>query len=418
MKSTLNILQGDCRETLKAIPDGTFHMAVTSPPYWRQRKYLPDGHPLEHLEIGQEKTPAKFVEKLVGEVFSQVHRTLRDDGTLWINIGDGWAASGHGHTVDITSLNRNRKKLLARGITDTNEIMGGYKGRTPPKCWGLKRKDLMMIPFRLAIALQEFGWWVRSTIIWEKPAGMVESVKDRPSNTHEYMFLLTKSEHYFYDYYAIQEPWADYERNRRLRELSKGLSSKYSLKRDGQLPMADQGKNGMCKTAEAKQLAALDGRKNKRTIWRVNSARYDDDHYATYPPELIEPCILAGTSEKGCCAMCGAPHVRKLTEASGGTIGQSYINHDRTLYKGKQVHDFARDLMRVYVPAQHKGWTPGCTHARDLIPCRVLDMFAGSGTTGEVCMKLCRDFTGCELDPKCLSQIQNRTKQPGLNLVT
>lgn len=382
MKNT--ILNGDCRATLKTLPDDHVHCVITSPPYWNKRSYLPKDSPLASLEIGQEATPKIFIEKLVNEVFSEVWRVLRPEGTCWLNLGDGYAASGHGHGGGSVSEARQQQ-----------EACGGYKGRVPPPCWGLKRKDLMMLPHRLAMGLQEAGWWVRMDIVWHKLAPMVESVDDRPTLAHEYLFILTKSERCFYDAHAIKEPWAEYERKRRMRELAKDTEF-FGQHDDPEI--------------------VIEGLRNKRSVWPLGPTCYTGDHHATFSPELVKPCILAGTSEKGCCAICGAPYQRIMEKAKGGTIGKSYHDHQCAMQDGKAFQEFARDAMRTYVPPKHKGWAPTCTRSAGIVPCRVLDPFGGSGTVAQVANEYGRDSIMCELNPEYHEQIERRSNQPGLPL--
>lgn len=183
------IINGDALEELAKIPDGIFNMCVTSPPYWGLRDYGKDG------QIGLEKSPEEYIEKLVA-IFREVRRTLRDDGTLWLNLGDSYAGiGGMGSWVD---------RKAKRGMVKIND----YYRNKPIK--GLKPKDLCMIPARVALALQADGWWLRQDIIWHKPNPMPESVKDRCTKSHEYIFLLSKSIKYYYDYNAILEP-ANYD---------------------------------------------------------------------------------------------------------------------------------------------------------------------------------------------------------------
>jgi site-specific DNA-methyltransferase (cytosine-N4-specific) len=194
---SLQTLQGDCRDTLKSIPAGTVQMCVTSPPYWQLRSYLPKGHPDKAREIGQEKTPEAFVETMV-QVFREVRRCLHETGTLWLNIGDSYAGGG-GFSPDSPSNLAGSKQSKSLG-----SVAGIAKVPS-----GLKPKDLCMIPWRVALALQADGWWLRSVICWHKKSCMPESVTDRPTNSWEPIFLLAKSQRYFYDAESVKEPNAD-----------------------------------------------------------------------------------------------------------------------------------------------------------------------------------------------------------------
>lgn len=219
------LFEGDALQILHRISTGSVQCVVTSPPYWGLRDYGIEG------QIGLEESLPQFINRLVA-VFAEVRRVLRDDGVLWLNIGDGYTSGNRGYRAP-------DKKNPARAMS--------VRPDTPE---GLKPKDLMGIPWRLAFALQADGWYLRSDIVWEKPNAMPESVKDRPSRSHEFLFMLTKSERYFYDYEAAKEP----------------------------------ANNG--------------SRRNRRTVWKVHTQATEHAHYAVFPPGLIEPCILGSTREE------------------------------------------------------------------------------------------------------------------------
>src|SRR5690606_2185635 len=257
------IIQGDVIETLRTLPAGFIHTCVTSPPYWGLRDYGVPG------QIGLEATPEEYVEKMV-EVFREVRRVLRDDGTLWLNLGDSYASKpcgGIGHNAKV----RNTKKAI-------------QKSAGVPA--GLKPKDLVGIPWRVAFALQADGWYLRSDIIWHKPNAMPESVKDRPTKAHEYIFLLSKSPRYYYDADAIREP------------LSAATVSDFKRRKN----LNNKGTHGGVRADLARNRADYipkDGKRNKRTIWSVNTRAFKGAHFAVFPPDLIEPCILAGSPPGG-----------------------------------------------------------------------------------------------------------------------
>ena len=217
------ILIGDSRKVLVEFPTGFFQTVVTSPPYWGLRDYGIEG------QIGAENTVEHFLSDLV-DVFREVRRTLRDDGTMWLNIGDSYTSGGR-------TWRDADKKNKGRAMT--------YRPDTPQ---GLKPKDLIGVPWRLALALQADGWYLRSDIIWHKPNCQPESVKDRPTRSHEYLFLFSKSEQYFYDHEAVKEPAAD-------------------------------GKT----------------RKNRRSVWQINTEGFPGNHFAVFPTELVRLCLLAGS---------------------------------------------------------------------------------------------------------------------------
>lgn len=253
---------GDCRQTLPTLPDGIFACCVTSPPYWNLRDY---GHV---DQIGLEATPEEYVEKLV-EVFRQVRRVLRDDGTLWCNLGDSYAESGRGGGGSFVA----ERRAWAESTT-----------RTRSAAPGLKPKDLVGIPWRVAFALRADGWFLRSDIIWHKPNPMPQSVSDRPTTAHEYLFLLSKSERYHYDADAIAEPHATPLHRRARKHGAQAMRGQAAIRPRGNLEVVDD---------PAKRYYRAAGR-NSRTVWTIATAPYDGAHFATMPPALVQRCILAG----------------------------------------------------------------------------------------------------------------------------
>lgn len=259
----LNIIQGDCREVLKTLPDESVQCCVTSPPYWGLRDYGVAG------QFGLEHTPEEYVTNMV-QVFREVRRVLRNDGTLWLNLGDSYSCGGRGGGMKGEDGEKQRSNAGA--------LLGPKKA--PP---GLKPKDLVGIPWRVAFALQSDGWYLRSDIIWHKPNPMPESVTDRPTRAHEYIFLLTKQERYLYNSEAIMEKSRNHGRRIILGEksFSKGQANGAGVDPSG---------NGTSDYYDCPE------NRNKRSIWTVPTSPYRDAHFATYPPDLIKPCILAGTS--------------------------------------------------------------------------------------------------------------------------
>jgi len=263
------LYHGDCLETLKTFASESINCCVTSPPYFGLRDYGVDG------QIGMEHTPDDFVNSLV-TVFREVRRVLKDDGTLWVNLGDSYSAH-----KDCKSIGQS----LAKGTTRENaHVIEKGKSRTKDskmlKSVGLKNKDLIGIPWMVAFALRADGWYLRSDIIWSKPNPMPESVRDRPTKSHEYIFLLSKSQHYYYDAEAIKEVAIDGGgRKDNNPENRKRFPSKLvSGVRDGTKSYSHR---------------------NKRSVWTVSTKPYKEAHFATYPPDLILPCILAGCPEGG-----------------------------------------------------------------------------------------------------------------------
>ena len=423
------ILQGDCRAALATLPPALAHCVVTSPPYFGLRDYGHDG------QIGLEQTPAEYVAALV-DVFAAVWRVLRDDGTLWLNLGDSYAA------------NRSRQ------VPDNKwgDVGNGMSFRVPD---GLKPKDMIGIPWRVVFALQDAGWYLRSDIIWHKPNSMPESVQDRPTRSHEYLFLLAKRERYYYDAQAIAEPaqfWqgqaATFERTgpvsqhvlpgqiaaQHRPDRAGGKGGKNSFRGQG---AEREGATGPA-NREGRELADVGygPTRNRRDVWTVATRPYPGAHFATYPPELVEPCILAGTSARGCCPQCGAPWVRvtdRLTESTYSRIKRE-TGHDWSemqaqatmqgtalkagvvatggtrLPNGTQPHLDTAEVVTV-------GWQPSCTcPAADPIPCVVLDPFCGSGTTLAVALATGRNGIGVELNPAYIELAHERitSTQPAL----
>ncbi len=252
---TVSILVGDCVEQMKLLPDASAQTCVTSPPYFGLRDYGVDG------QIGLEPTPDEFVASLV-TVFRGVRRVLRDDGTLWLNLGDSYARTG----------GTDRKVPETARVGSTRNTMTQMGDRTSKAPSGLKDKDLIGVPWRVAFALQADGWYLRQDIIWHKPNPMPESVRDRCTKAHEYIFLLSKSPRYYFDSEAIKEP-------------ASAPPKKCGPKNDAS--RNDSGRTGIVRG---------DGEtRNRRSVWTVSTKPFGEAHFATFPPALIEPCILAGS---------------------------------------------------------------------------------------------------------------------------
>lgn len=255
------ILQGDCREVLTTLPSESAQCCVTSPPYWGLRDYGVDG------QLGMEATPEQYVAAMV-DVFRAVRRVLRPDGTLWLNLGDSYTTGG----------STARRARPTRRPWATYMAGCGASGRRR----GLKAKDLVGIPWRVAFALQADGWWLRSDIIWSKPNPMPESVTDRPTKAHEYVFLLTKSERYYYDADAIREP---HEAPRKAGRFTGNAI--VNAMREGR----DVGDNlGERKLVEPHPLG-----RNARSVWSIATQPFPEAHFAVFPPELARRCVLAGS---------------------------------------------------------------------------------------------------------------------------
>lgn len=255
----ITLLEGDCLQRLREVPDQSVQTCITSPPYFGLRDYGVDG------QIGLEPTPEEYVARLV-EVFREVRRVLRDDGTLWLNLGDSYARTG----------GTDRKVSASAKVGSTRNTLEQMSDRTSKAAsLGLKDKDLIGIPWRVAFALQADGWYLRQDIIWHKPNPMPESVRDRCTKAHEYIFLLSKSPRYYFDHEAIKEP-ADPKNHRKspgIRRTAPG-STPHGGPASGE------------RTYETR---------NRRSVWTVATRPYKGAHFATFPPTLIEPCVLAGS---------------------------------------------------------------------------------------------------------------------------
>ena len=288
---TITILTGCCLSILSTLPSGSVNTCITSPPYWGLRDYGALG------QLGLEQTPAEYVQQMAA-VFREVRRVLRDDGTLWLNLGDSYAGYAGGNQGK--NGQRSDRTFTAR-VADK---LGA----------GLKPKDLVGIPWRVAFALQDDGWFLRSDIIWSKPNPMPESVTDRPTKSHEYLFLLTKSERYFYDHEAIAEPVtaSTVERlSQPTLDLQRGSdrvfgktngTMKAVAKRSGNKERKPGSERGCPNGSGANVCGSVPWEgttRNKRTVWTVTTKPFSEAHFATYPPELIEPCILAGSPRGG-----------------------------------------------------------------------------------------------------------------------
>lgn len=360
---------GDCLDVLRSMPDGIANTCVTSPPYFGLRDY---GHP---WQIGLEQTPDEFVGKLV-EVFREVRRVLRDDGTLWLNIGDSYARNPAKGGSGPGGKNRewygdgypDKSGRVADGAG--HQLSGAgvravetHKGTSP----GLKEKDLIGIPWMLAFALRADGWYLRQDIIWAKPNPMPESVTDRCTKSYEYIFLLSKSPTYYCDMDAVKEPAvATYGPGNKVPHKGVAEAPEMHRTRAGFVGYAERqrSKRDSFKRDDSKRAEAIPGQsvgthredrdesewpldsRNKRSVWTVSTKPYKGAHFATFPADLIEPCILAG--------------------APGGGV--------------------------------------------------VLDPFFGSGTTGQVAQALGRKFIGIELNTEYKPLQDERLRQPSLEL--
>lgn len=404
------ILVGDCVQQLASLPPDVVQTCVTSPPYWGLRDYGIHGEP---GAVGLEESLDDHLDAMV-KVFREVRRVLRPDGTVWMNYGDAYMTSppGSGPSKSSKLTNPDRQAGLANGFR-------------AKKVQGLKQKDLLGLPWRVAFALQDDGWYLRSDIIWHKPNPMPESVTDRPTKAHEYLFLLAANGDYFYDAEAIKEKASEKTNSR-----GKGGSSPKGMlwpaigekhRNAGRhvhsgVPMKATVRPRQNESFQAATSAAVLPYRNKRSVWTVPTQPTSEAHFATFPEALVEPCILAGSSATGQCPSCGAPWTRDveathetLREAGAWTWRQQAdagMNRSGAMSK----HGAARKHTTT------TGWQPGCECAAvdPPLPQIVLDPFLGSGTTALTAKRLGRDFIGCELNP-AYAEIAVRRIAPAMN---
>ncbi len=320
---SVRILLGDVREQLKTLADESVHCVVTSPPYWGLRDYGVAG------QLGMEPTLGEHIETMV-DVFREVRRVMRKDATLWLNYGDCYATSPNGRSAANTKLLGNDDRTFRDKPFSTvgpiyvpdprDEDRRGthstLKGAPPPHTPGriaaggyLKPKDLCMVPNRLAIAMQEDGWWVRSEIIWHKPNPMPESIKDRPGSSHEKIFLLSKADRYHYDHIAVRQPIAASSVARLNQDVESQEGSDRAnggRKTNGKMKAVRFGGNkgggehgSFARRASGNEWDSDGETANLKNVWTIATAAFSDAHFATFPPELVERCIKAGCPEGG-----------------------------------------------------------------------------------------------------------------------
>lgn len=370
------IIIADVLKGLGELEDNTVNCCVTSPPYYRLRDYKgipavewPDGWV---GQLGHEKTVEEYIAHVVG-VFREVSRVLRKDGTVWLNIADSYAGIGN------PEFNKNRQ---SRANTKT-------PGKSIPP--GLKRKDLCGIPWRVALALQDDGWWLRSDIIWQKTNCMPESVKDRPTRSHEHIFLLTKSARYWYDAEAIRE------------KGSGRTPGNKTYKYDG-VP-GHETKQGILAQSDIPQLT-----RSARDVWTFPSGNYKGPHFSTFPAELPKRCILAGCPSK-VCAVCGSPWVNEVEKGFTAHDGETKTEYPKgtTSNRLALLRQAARERGGEYQNARKVlGLRPTCACNAETRPGVVLDPFAGSGTTGMVAKTLGRNYILIETNSSFETLIEKR----------
>jgi DNA modification methylase len=445
---------GDVRDCLRELPPESVHCVVTSPPYWGLRDYGtgswvggdPDcehkvrenpcnaksglgggtktnGHAAEGFknecprcgatrvdqQIGLEATPEAFVQSMV-DVFREVRRVLRADGTCWVNLGDSYSGGG-GYAPDApVNVARREAGSGMDGAFRFSPRVQDRQSVKPKVTTGLKQKDLVGIPWRVAFALQADGWYLRSDIVWSKPNPMPESVTDRPTKAHEYVFLLTRSPRYFFDQEAVREPHTPDGRKKLVHDHAvNGSHENY----------ANMG---------TEQERWPNGGRNIRSVWEIATQPYPEAHFATFPEALPERCIKAGTSERGCCPECGAPWEREVEKELVATRGNAPPDTRRDPYDASSKEGGWGDYLTVYgrYNVTTTGWRPSCkcwvtdeTGASHVsipqpVPCTVLDPFMGSGTTALVARRLGRKSVGVELNPEYAALCARRLQQLSL----
>jgi DNA modification methylase len=459
---SITLLEGDCRETLPLLPRRSVQCCVTSPPFYGLRDYgtpplvwsgdsvhpvhkwggrqpapgwqskngtglstlteLAGGGGQTRAEVhsttadksggsfcacgawlgslGLEPTPELYIEHLV-DVFREVRDVLRDDGTLWLNLGDSYAGSGKGPSQSLQPLASTVQRIGPQPHTIGVGRQGDYKP-----------KDLMLMPFRVAMALQADGWYLRSVIPWLKRNSMPESVTDRPATSLEYVFLLAKSKTYYWDADAVRT--RDGEPTRRAasfrndgpytgnRSFDNSADNSKQTHGDGPVSLNGRNRRNSDWFFESWQGLMLDEQDDPLALL-VNPTAYKGSHYATFPPKLVEPMVKASTSERGQCPECGAPWVR-VTTNEGYTESTSH-NHFSTPYHDETSHQTNRASKLTadgFIPNRNRltattGWRPSCAHDAPPVPQTVLDPFAGAGTVGLVADRLGRDAVLCEL---------------------
>jgi len=372
---------GDAVEYLKSLPDNAVNCVVTSPPYYQLRDYGKDG------QIGLEGSVGEYLANL-RPVFQEVRRVLRNDGVLWLNMGDSY--NGYkANTGDsaFTGVRGNHNPESGRGLQDR----------------ALPAKNLFGVPWRLAFMLQDDGWILRSDCIWHKPSVMPESVTDRPSKSHEYVFLLSKSPRYWYDARAVREPLAESTLPR----------AKYAVSAQHKYAQGGHGQHvhSMAKPRENGEGYPMDpSGRNLRTVWTLSAEANPYAHFAAFPKKLARRCILLGCPRQ-VCVECGAPYVREvdrtpiMTGTPSSNLKQSQLrpNKSGNQYKYGEVG---------YLAVTTLGFSPTCTCNASTRPGVVLDPFMGSGTTALVARAEGRDFLGCDLNPEYVAMAEKRLAIP------
>lgn len=387
MVTTQQILIGDVRDQLATLPDCSVQCVITSPPYWGLRDYGVAG------QIGSEPTFEEYAQTMV-DLFRDVRRVLRADGTLWLNLGDTYQCA----------------KGQARGVDPKQPARRHLRGARPNDVrQSLPAKNLIGIPWRVALALQADGWFLRQDLIWHKPSPMPSSAKDRFCTSHEYVFMLTKSPRYFFDWLGASEPASGNAHSRgRGNAKSRGLSRQTGVKANESWKVSHSG---------------IFTRRMGRSVWRITAQGYRGAHFAVYPPGLVERCLQAGTSSAGCCLECGRPLERTVERIRVPTRPGTKTKLSRDRKTGEQLDELVgkpwasaevgnRDPLRHVTEYKTTGWVRRCDcPTAETVPCTVLDPFLGSGTTLAVAKEWGRSGIGIELNPDYAALARQRIGQ-------
>ena len=372
-----HIEHADVMDYLRALPDSCVNLVVTSPPYFGLRDYGVDG------QIGLEPTPAAYIARMV-DVFREVRRVLVDDGNVYVNLGDSYANDG--------------KWGGATGGKHAAELRGNTGIGRARKATGYLPKSLMLIPHRFAIAMQDDGWLLREDIVWHKPNPMPESVTDRCTRAHEYIFHFTKQARYWYDQQAVSEPTSEVTFARALRGV--GTEHKNVAGAPGQTP------HSMQKPREHGEGYPVNPQRNRRSVWTINPASFREAHFATFPEDIPEICILAACPE-WCCEKCGAPYEAQVERVISDSPA-SYNGSSFTKGKAGAVHDSRGQGPRY--ESSVTGYAPTCACNAGKRAGVVLDPFSGAGTVALVAKRLNRRYIGCDLNAEYVEMARRRVE--------